>query len=259
MPRFERKHKKLGLRASPQGVQSLRFASFLGEPSILPTVPAIFGHYPQVSAWGMLGNDNVGDCTLAGAAHAVMLWNAAVGLQVKFAERDVLADYSAVSGYTPTDPATDTGADMLEVATFWKNVGVRDASGVRHHISADLSVDITRLDHVMLGAYLFGCIGLGLDLPGDAEDQFDSGKPWQLTGRKDSLGLHYVPLVGRNSLTNPLCVTWGRLHAMTPDFLAARLRECVVYISPEYVSKRTSLTPEQFDMTKLQTLLEEIG
>lgn len=251
-------NKKLGLRPAPMSVKRLKFSNFLGAPDQLPSLPSTFGHYASVHNWGMLGNDTVGDCGVAGPAHATMLWNAAVGIDVQFVTSDVLADYSAISGYVQGDDATDVGTDMVEVAKYWQEIGLRDASGVRHHISAELVIDPKNVAHVMLAGYMFGVVGLGVDLPGDAETQFDRGVVWQLTGRSDSLGLHYVPLVGRNSVRSPLCVTWGRLHAMTPEWLQTRLREAVVYISPEYISKKTNLTPDQFDMAKLQGALSEL-
>lgn len=254
--------RKTGLRKM-KSLPKLRFSTYLAAPNALPVPPEFFGHYGQVVGagaypWDVLGNADVGDCFCAGAAHSIMLWNAAVGLSVRFAESDVITDYSAITGYKPGDASTDNGTDMLTGAEYWRETGFRDAQGTRHHIMAELEIDVKNLAHIMLAAWWFGCVGLNVDLPADAEEQFERGTPWALTSVSASGGYHFVPLVGRNSLLNPLCVTWGRLHGMTPSWLQARLRECVVFLSPEYISKKSGLSPEHFNLAQLQGDLAEL-
>ena len=58
---------KLGkVPARPDAVK-LKFSSYINTNQ-LPTPPASFGHENLIQSWGMLGNDQYGDCVWAGAA-----------------------------------------------------------------------------------------------------------------------------------------------------------------------------------------------
>ena len=78
--------------------------------------------YPAVKAWerpiayGMLGNDAVGDCTIAGHYHLRMNMQAVAnaGTPLVVTTEQALADYSAATGYNPADPSTDQGANMTK-------------------------------------------------------------------------------------------------------------------------------------------------
>ena len=97
----------------------------------LPTPPAVFGHQALVSDYGILGNNQYGDCVLAGGDHEEMLWNAEAGVAVAFTDANALSDYTALTGFNPADPATDQGTDMQAAASYRRTTGLIDANGVR--------------------------------------------------------------------------------------------------------------------------------
>lgn len=249
-------NRKLGkLPARPNAV-ALKFSTFFNAAA-LPTPPAEFGHYSVGASWGMLGNDQYGDCVLAGAAHETMVWAFTGGKRVVFDETCVLADYSALTGFTPSNPASDQGTDMQQAASYRRKVGVEDMSGNRHLIDSYVAIDAGRADELALAVYLTGAAGVGLNLPSSAEDQFDKGQPWTVVPGATIEGGHYVPCVGRNSDGNYLVVTWGRLHAMTPKFYETYCDEALAYVSIEAL--RNNLSPEGFDAEKLRGFLAAIN
>jgi hypothetical protein len=257
MPQFKR-----GLRAVRPGAIKFRFSDYVNK-SALPPLPHVFGFMPPASqAWGMDGNDQAGDCVIAGFCHSVMLWRMAAGaVPPVFSAKSALADYSralVASGeapYDPNDPSTDNGLDMEIAARWFRNTGITDANGGTHQIKA--YADAGTLENLLYGAFLFGAAGIGLDLPDSAEDQFSRGQPWDDTSSPSSGG-HYVPVVGRNSYGNLVIVTWGQLHSMTPAFAGARMMASLVLFSKEYLNSKTALSPAQFDEAQLDRDLAEL-
>ena len=65
---------KLGKLPKQDDDRNLMLARYLTPAA--PTPPAAVDYASAVKAWGMLGNDTVGDCAFAGQAHADMLWAA---------------------------------------------------------------------------------------------------------------------------------------------------------------------------------------
>src|SRR5882757_1904530 len=86
--------------------------------------PKTFGHQKLQTTWGMLGNDKYGDCVWAGAAHETMLWNKEASKTVTFTDNEVLSDYSAVTGFNPSDPNSDQGTDMQVAASYRRKTGI---------------------------------------------------------------------------------------------------------------------------------------
>jgi hypothetical protein len=214
----------------------------------------------------MLGNDRVGDCVFAGADHETMIWGAEAGTSIGFSDRTAISDYSTVTGYTPSDPNSDEGTDM-EVAAKWRRkTGVIDVNGKRHTVDAYLELpgvsarganDPALSRTIANAAYHFGGVGIGIEFPGSAMDQFDAGQPWDVVEGSDIEGGHYIPLVGRIANGNFIVVTWGKLQEVTPAFLTKYVDEAVVYVSVERLKDGKSL--EGFDLATLEADLAALG
>ena len=217
----------------------LKFALYLDEAA-LPPVPDHFGHVGQAQppvdgGWGMLGNDRVGNCTIAGIAHAVQTWRWATKKAVPaFDTNSIVQQYMALSG------GKDDGLDPVEVADWMRKTGVEDAAGQCHKISTYAAID--NLHYSVIAAYLYGVCGLGLGMPKTAEHQFMAGQVWDDTSGKP-VGGHFVPLVGVNSAGNLVVVTWGRLQAMTPAWFRKYFIGAIAYISEDYLLA-TGKSPE---------------
>lgn len=234
----------------------LRFGSYF-KAEALPTIPKTYGHYGLIpdKGWGLLANDILSDCTIAGAMHAVMLWNKMSGNRAIFSTLDAEDDYRDACGWIPSNPSTDTGGDIVSVAQYWQKTGMRDMLDRRHQIAAYMSVDPTNLDHVDAAAYLFGAVGLGVQLTSSSENQFLNGQPWDIVSGDTDDEYHYVPLVGRAA--NRKVVTWGSIQDVTDNWIKRNLKECVAVISAEsFISGKTL---EGFDMAALQDDLEALG
>jgi hypothetical protein len=252
---------KYGKLPARRDAVALRLRSYL-DTTALPPIPEVFGHQAAVTEWGMLANDRVGDCVLAGAFHETMLWNAEAGAPVAVSDACVIAAYSAVTGYDPARTApdgsnpTDVGADPARVAAYRKNTGLTDAAGRVHTIAAYLALDTGEVDQLAAGAYLFGAVGVGLQMPDSAQRQFHAGEPWTVVPGAAVEGGHYVPVVGRDADWYYV-VTWGRVQRMAPEFYKAYNDEAYVYLSEECL--RDGKSPEGFDAAQLRRDLAALG
>lgn len=252
---------KAGKKPARPGAIRHKFSS-LFDASALPVPPQVFGrtsYFPE-DGWGMLANDQVGDCVIAGGMHEMMLLSALGGRGAPtFNDAGALAEYSAITGYVPGDDDTDNGTDMVDAAHYRQRTGLVDADGVRHKIDGFVSLPPGDIDQIALGAYLFGVVGLGVNLTSQCEDQFDAEEPWAMTSKPGNEGGHYVPCVGRNHEGNLLIVTWGRLHAVEPAWLAERMDEGVAYISRESLRGNELLNQRNLDWPAIERAMGHFG
>lgn len=240
---------KLGKKPARPDAIAFKFKAYFDVPS-LPVPPMVFGHHQAIRDWGVFANDQYGDCVWAGAAHETMLWNKVVGVDIPFDDKSVLSNYTAVTGFDPSDPTTDEGTDMQLAASYRRTTGILDAVGMRHHIHAYVAIDPKNLDTVAVATYLFGAVGIGIVFPGSALDQFNKGQPWDVVEGAQPDGGHYVTCVGRNEKGNLLVVTWGKVQEMTPAFFQKYNDENCVYLSMEMI--KNNVSPENVDIVSLQ-------
>lgn len=246
---------KLGKKPSRPDSVAMKLAAYIPATQ-LPTPPKVFGHTELVTDFGMLGNDRYGDCVFAGAAHETMMWGAMAGKSISFSDSVVLKDYGKVTGFNPNDPGTDQGTDMQAAASFRRKSGIHDTKRKLHKIIAYLAIRKTDLDEHFAAAYLFGAIGIGIQFPDYAMNQFDSGEPWDYSPGGKIEGGHYVPFAGRAANGNVQVITWGRVQEMTPKFFKHYNDESIVYLTNEDL--KAGVTPEGFNVDQLTADLAKL-
>lgn len=245
---------KLGKKPASNAV---KFAfSLYADTAALPKPPKTFGHETLIGSnmWAMLGNDQYGDCVWAGAAHETMMWNKEISKDVPFTDKSVLSDYSAATGFDPSKPDSDQGTDMAVAASYRRKTGVVDAAGNRHKVAAYLAIKPGNLTELYQAMWLFGAVGVGIQFPSSAMDQFNKGKPWSVVSKSPIEGGHYIPLVAKR--TRLECVTWGQLQGMTTGFFTKYCDEAIVYLTSEDLINGKS--PEMFDYAALQNDLNAL-
>ncbi len=202
--------------------------------------------------WQMLGNDQWGDCTCADTGHQVMLRTANASKIIIPTTDQVLALYSAITGFKFTD-ATDQGADELSVIEYLAKTG-----WLGMKVDASANIDPAQMDHVKWGVQLCGAVRLGINLTQGMMDQFDDGRPWDVGGNAAILGGHDVPVVKYDADGTIWIVTWGKLQAMTPACFAACVDEAHMEYSDEWL-EATGLAPNGLDRATLLNDLQVEG
>lgn len=250
-PRF-----KLGMKAPTYDARDRQFGTYrMGSV----TVPAEFGDYHDIphGGWGMLGNDEYGDCFPAGQGHAVMLETAEGGHRVSVTTPETLDDYFAMNGVPAGQPgsSSDQGTDPRVGLEYHRTVGMRATPTSRHKLAAWTSLEVGNLTELAEATYLGGAAGVGLNLPESAQDQFQSGY-WRVVPGSPIEGGHWIIIVGRwNGYYEG--ITWGgRIH-ITPQFLTKYMSFGAAMFSPEVIGGNGK-SPEGFDYQQLQADLGQL-
>jgi hypothetical protein len=210
-----------------------------------PEPPASCDWLSRIDQWDMLANDSVGDCTMAGAAHVAMAVDKyGQDRDLRFTDEQALAAYSALTGYNPADPSTDTGATLQDALDYWRKTGLEGNT-----ITAAAQLDPQDLDLVRACIAIFGSVYTGFWVTSAAMDQFDHGDPWTTTGRSRNLGGHCVPILGydEDSFT---CVTWGQTQKMSLEFFSKYFDEVWAPVDLDWL-RVTGTSPAGIDIAAL--------
>jgi hypothetical protein len=225
-------------------VRTLSLAQYV-DPQVLPAPPAKFAETAKVEDWPMYANDRIGDCTTAAAGHMIEAWTAAARRQaVVISEQSVLDAFEHVKR---VDPFTgEEGAIELEVLRFWRKQGI----GL-HKIGAYARVPVHNRRIVETGAWLFGGLYIGVQLPLTAREQ----EVWDWTGslsgdaKPGSWGGHAVDVVAYDAQGLTI-VTWGRLKQMTWEFWDRYCDEAYCILSEDFLDEGKA--PNGFDLLALK-------
>lgn len=241
---MERLH--LGKRPAAPKPKDIYLSTFFDHEAVLPAVKIPFG-FGKALPWAMFGNgpdstvrpgfQGCGDCVFAGTAEEVRIANfERHGHDVVFTGKEVVSDYSAVTGYVVGDDSTDNGTDMGDAADYRRRTGVVDASGKRHKIAAYARLDPGNFDQLLAATYTFGATGIGIIFPDSAWDQFDQPVPtWDYVPGSPSDGGHYIPGLGSDSKDEVTIVSWAKRVRVTRRFVEEQVDEAMVYFSDEQI------------------------
>jgi len=234
---------KLGRKAIKTDSRTLMLADYL-TPS-LPPPPPTADWTKGITAWGMMMNDTLGDCTIAGCGHAVQVWTANAGSEVTLPDATIEKYYEKWDGYKPGDPSTDNGGIELDVLNDWKKGGFAG-----HKLTAFADPKPASLTEVKQSIALFGGVYIGLSLPITAQTQdiWDVVPNGGANAAPGSWGGHcvYVPKYDQNGFT---CITWGQPKTMTLAFWNEYCDEAHTLLSQDWLAAKGS--PSGFDQAQL--------
>lgn len=203
---------KLGRVRPKARPQCLAFGHYLKrmEGAVLPPPVVDYSAKAMASLSQMLGNDQWGDCVIAGKLHQLGIWSG------NDADHDppgtvVASTQEAVSQYHAICGPGDNGCNIADVLNVFKSRGLR-AGGRVYTIDGYVSVDWTNKLEVQVALYLFGSLTLGINLPQAWLDAPDGGL-WDATNSR-IVGGHDVCAVGYNE-TGVVIATWGGLRTIT--------------------------------------------
>lgn len=198
-----------------------------------------------IDDWGIMGNDNYGNCTIVTPAHAILAWAANESGDLRRIADSAVIELSREMG------ALD-GYNILDRLNWWRKKGMwANRLWAYAQINpADESTMRTAINN-------FGCADIALSLPlaWQGADVWDTG--YGRTYRPNSWGGHSVPIVGYD--TNFLyVVTWGYIQTMTWQALAYYSDEAYALINPSWLAGGDATTPSGFDLTLLHADLQKV-
>lgn len=243
--------KHLGVVEDPR---TLAFATYSNRKKLLPACPKTSNVAASMSEFGMLGNDDAGDCTFASNGHRIEGQNKSAGRTVMLNDQQVIHAYSDLTHYNPVTGANDNGAYMLDVANYMRKTGIAG-----HKIAAFVKLDPSKQEQVRLATWIFEGVWLGVALPISAQYQ----KTWDVPkggatgdGEPGSWGGHAI-WVPRQSMTSLGLVTWSERKNMTWKFLFEYCDEAYALVSVDQL-KGSGKTPQGFNLAALNEDLSAI-
>lgn len=216
----------------------------------LPTkhvpIPETVTNSACVTDWGMMANDRLGDCTCAAAGHLIQNWTANNRCEAVLADAVVVDAYSAITGYTPSDPNSDQGAVETDVLAYWKT------EGFGGHKLTDYAVIESRSEYQMkLAIWLFGGVYTGIALPLSAQDQDGWAVVPGPDGEPGSWGGHAVPILDYDAHRYS-CVTWGTMLDMTKGFWRRYGDEAYAPLSLDWIDQVSNEAPNHLKWDDLK-------
>lgn len=237
---------KLGRKPNDPSKPRIRLAAHLRD-----SAPPPFVNWEGVPQWGMLLNDQVGDCTCAGDGHiAEILSFYGQGTEAAVTDAEVLAAYEAVGGYDPNagppgSNPTDQGATVQAALGYLRTSGI---AGVK--IDAFAEVAASDLAAIKVASAELGPLSAGVNLPAIAQQQFADGQPWDVVPDDGGIeGGHCIVLCGYDQDFLYFC-TWGRVQKATYAWWQKYGEEIWAVVSREWVSAQGS-DPEGVNLASL--------
>lgn len=213
-----------------------------------------------VPSWPMFLNDKLGDCTCAGAAHAVQTFAAMAGDSFTVTDADVEKMYEA-SGYEPSkvepdgENPTDQGWTLEAAENYLKTVGLQGEPNIE--TGAEVTLHDEEEEQVALE--LFGCLYEGMECPESALTQVQEGKPWTVVAGSQIAGGHCVIRPKSVLAKTGYHVSWGTLIPATDEFDKEYFDEYRVFVPKNWEAKlpEAVLKLGIVDFSKLESLVTQ--
>ena len=244
------KYYKTGKLPRKYHPETLYLSRYLAPGTLPSPATKVYREYKTPdAAKQMFGNDQYGDCVWAMFANALISSTVHTGAGVIPTLAEVLAGYSAVTGFNAGPPPTnDNGTSMTDALAYMKTTGLAG-----HKILAWAAIDSSNLIHRHLGVDLFNGTLVGVQLPDNAQDQFSAGQSWELTQPPDPEEGHAIFHPGYGSLGGDY-VTWAKWDQKASSaWEAACIDEEYVIITEDWFDQVTKKTPGGLDLALLES------
>jgi hypothetical protein len=190
----------------------------------------------------MYKNDILGDCTVAGAAHGITIYNGMISETHIPKEENVVRIYFHLTG------GVDTGLYLLDVIKYWRGSGIEE-----NKIYAYAKIRHTNHLQVMQAVSMFGGLFAGFQCQEKVMEEFIEGTPWE-PGELMNAG-HAIYITGYDD-DGIECLTWGALQRGTWDWWDKCTDECYALLPIQ--AKDPDFTPG-FDFDKLKRDLYRVS
>ncbi len=187
--------------------------------NVVPPPTCDYSPAAMSSLGNILGNADLGDCVIAMGYHAQGVFTGNAGQCFVPSMQQIIADYAAIGGYVPGNPATDNGCDETVAMKYWTDHGF--ANGDR--LVGAILIPANDPNLVRQCIWLFENVGFGCELPDQAIHPMPHapGFTWDVAGAPNPdnghafLGYGYGP--GAIKID-----TWGLIPGMVTDGFVAK-------------------------------------
>lgn len=254
---------RFGRRRPPARFRArVRLADYLDLAGLPAAPPSLDMSSSSTSALrDVLGNDSVGDCTIADALHFEACASALAGQLVTPTTAEALSIYSTISGYVPGNPSTDTGCDEDQVEDYFLRTGFPNGS----KLLGAVHLDAGNRPELMIACFLFGGLSICAELPDAWVSPFPAGDgfTWDVAAADQNNG-HCFFGYGYDLAAGVKIDTWGLFGTITWPALAALATEagggsCRAWLTPDMLAQGKSIAPNGVAWDDLEADLKKLG
>jgi hypothetical protein len=209
----------------------------------------------------ILGNDQLGDCVIAGGYHIVAVATGNAGNLFTPTMDQIIADYGAIGGYVPGNESTDQGCDEIVALTYWQTHGF--ANGTK--ILGWLAVDPNSQAEIEAACWLFENVSICIELPNAWVSPMPnaSGFVWDVAGDPVENNGHCIMGAGYSD-SGILIDSWGLFGTLTFPAAAKYCAESAngslyVILTPDIIAKASSKAANGFDIDTLIKDFNDLG
>jgi hypothetical protein len=252
---------KFGRRIPKVPPRAFKFSNYL-DMAALPAAPATSDYTTKAlpSLRDIMGNDQYGDCVLACGGHLVGVETGNAGSLYHSSLASVLAEYTAIAGFDPNNPATDSGVNIIDALNFWATKGFTNGTKSLGH----LQVDATNTAQLKAAMWLFENLIFGVALPSSWTNPFPSGDGfvWGKGTPNPNQG-HCFLGVGHTA-TGISIDTWALFGTFEYDAIAELCvpeagGEVFVVLTPDQVAKAAAKAPNGVDWRSIIADFDSLG
>ena len=220
----------------------LKLSSFKVEPLFAypEAVDVTIGMEPDTDP---LGNDDYGDCGVAGPGHAIAWMDARAERPKRVNTEGILAAYNEITG------GQDVGVTTDQLLLYWRDKGI---CGCR--IGASLAVDYNDVEAMIRSVFEFGGVHVMFTLPMSVQGK----TTWEVPAGDDGgvWGGHWVWAFSAGDCL--LVNSWGEWIPVSWAFVAKYAFDARVVISQDDLDG-TGRAFSGLDMEGLKAELKELG
>ena len=249
---------KFGRKSRQFNPRIPHFSALRMGATALPPPPVLIDYTKLMPAnFGMMLNDNLGDCTCAAYYHARQVWSFnAGGTEITESDLNVERMYLEACGYNPIIPGPGPGGDEQSVLSYLLNTGapVGTLGRARDKILAFLEVDPTNIVDVKQTIYECGVAYIGFPVPQNVSYDnpvwdYDPSAPMTGDG-------HAVVLVGYDE-QGATAISWGKLYKLTWAFITNIVDEVYAIVDNSWVSAKGT-TPAGLTLAQIQAQMQAL-
>ena len=230
--------------------RTLRFKSYLtpGLPPPPPSYSVLTGLYQKLKTsdpaklFPMDGNDTLGDCTIAAAAHAITVYRGMLGKQTIMGKPAVVKLYQHLTG------GPDTGLNELDVLNYWRQNKIDG-----DEILAYVKIDPKNHTDIQQAMKLFNGVYLGFQCQENCVQEFDAHKPWTPGPLTNDGHAVFAVEYDQNQVT---VLTWGNIQHGTWAWWDECVDEAYAILPPE--AKNAAFAPG-YNLAQLQADLNLVA
>lgn len=250
----------------------IKFRDVISEADKKKKIPRSYNWGERIKPdhnWGDYGNLKLDNCTVASAAHLIMVWRSYQAKNIyRPSVQKIIEDYGQmITGKPKGSPfiekALEKGGEPVEAVkmlNYWRKKGI-DNHKIIAFAKLTYNNKASRREELKRAIYLYGGCFIGIDIPRSVESQWQKGEKWTVLkraahgDRRRKLWFsHALVAIGYNE-NDVLVVTFGKEETMSWEFYEKYVDEAYAVFDEKFLKAR--LTPSRMKVADLRQVVKQ--